>query len=170
MTRRILVICGSRALDASPRPRRWAKREIAAALARFAPDVVVHGFARGPDAWSDELAVWLDIPRVVFSLSRFEPRVRSERGDRPAAEAERYRYDSSDPLSRNAAMIRWAVDRAAEGHAVRVLALTAGWSGTGGTRHTMALARDAGLHVEHHEAPDWTWPERATSGAEGESR
>lgn len=32
------------------------------------------------------------------------------------------------------------------------------------------LARDAGLHVEHHEAPDWTWPERATSGAEGESR
>lgn len=159
----ILVVTGARVLDDTTAARAWARRAIVHAMGTVVADVglvtlVVHGGARGPDAWSDELAVWLDIPRVVFSLSRFEPRVRSERGDRPAVEAERYRYDNSDPLARNAAMVRWAADRAMEGHAVRVLALTASWSETGGTRHTMARARHHGLVVEHHDAPDWTRP------------
>ncbi len=165
MTRRILVICGSRALDASPRPRRWAKREIAAALARFAPDVVVHGFARGPDTWADELAACLELPRVHFALSVDRPWCFDARGvGRLAKGAERYTYDGAPkvkPLARNEAMMRWAADRSTEGHIVMVLALRAPWATTKGTAHALTCARDFELAVTAPDLPPDAWPDES---------
>lgn len=172
---RILVVTGARALDVHGPSRAWARRLVAhwMTIASEAGEVglVVHGDARGPDSWADYLALWLNLPRIVFSLVRpGAPVLWDGQRTRPARDAERYRYDWRDPLSRNAAMIRWAADRRAESHDVSVLALTAPWSPTGGTRATMARALEYELPVIHHDAPDWTWPEcdeRDMSGTGG---
>lgn len=176
----ILVVTGARALDVHGPSRAWARRVVARAMTT--PDrvgdvsLVAHGNARGPDTWANYLALWLHLPRVIWPLvAPGMPEVwrGTDSRARLARDAERYRYDPRDPLSRNEAMVRWASDLALEGHIVRVLALTAGWSGTGGTRHTMARARHHGLCIEHHDAPDWTWPEcdeRDASGTAGGGR
>ena len=174
----ILVVTGARALDVHGPSRAWARRVVARAMTT--PDrvgdvsLVAHGDAKGPDTWADYLALWLHLPRVGWPLvAPGAPVVWHGAGARAARDAERYRYDWRDPLARNEAMVRWASDLALEGHIVRVLALTAGWSGTGGTRHTMARARHHGLCIEHHDAPDWTWPEcdeRDASGTAGGGR
>lgn len=141
---RILVVCGARVLDAGAESRRWAKAVIARRMVGWDATLVAHGGARGPDTWADELAAWLGLPRVVF-LPGKTPLIVTARGRRAIRGADRYL--STDPLSRNTAMMRWAADRAAEGHAVEVLALHAPWSTTHGTTHAVGVGRGFDLCV-----------------------
>ena len=160
---RILVVTGARVLDVDERPRAWARRLVAHWMT-FGADgrdvgLVVHGDAPGPDRYAEDLAGYLLLPRVVFRL--VEPGVpvlRSGGKAREVKDAGRYRYDARDPLARNRAMVQWAADRAAEGHLLLVLALTAPWSNTNGARYTMARARELELPVMHFDAPDDAWP------------
>ena len=178
---RILVVTGSRAIDVDRRPRRWAKRERAAAFglppdrdrpcsaaAGFAPDVVAHGFARGPDAWADELAAYLEVPRVHFALSADRPWYFDAKGvGRLARGAELYTYDGTPktkPLARNEAMMSWAAAKRDEGHVVLVLALRAPWTNTQGTRHAMDRASRYQLAVTAPELPSDAWPEEDPRG------
>lgn len=155
---RILVVTGSRALDVDDRPRRWARRLVAHWMTEVA--LVVHGGARGPDLYADSLAAYLFLPRVVFPLvAPGRPLTRAGNRARATRDADRYAYDVRDPLTRTAAMVRWAADRAAEGHDVTVLGLRAPWAITRGTAHTLTLAREAELHVVEHEPPEEAWPE-----------
>jgi hypothetical protein len=156
---RILVVTGARVLDVDDRPRRWARMRIAQAVTTGPVDLVVHGDAVGPDRWAEDLASFLLLPRVVFPLvAPGRPVSRSGSRARATRDADRYTYDARDPLARNATMVRWAADRAAEGHQVEVLALTAPWSNTRGTRHTVERARELELSVMHFDAPDDAWP------------
>lgn len=160
MTARILVVCGARVLDATPASVRWSKREIAAAMSGFRVgdhglvashiDLVAHGDARGPDAWADEVAAWLGIPRVVFPCwgSRGWPVMRYDGRERAAKNAgDRYNYNPQNPHGRNAMLMKWAADRAEETNVVRVLALRAPWATTDGTGHAVRCATDRGLDV-----------------------
>lgn len=164
---RILVVTGARVLDVDARPRRWARWCIARSFVAHGGSpagLVVHGGARGPDTWADELAEYLLLPRVVFPLvAPGRPALWRGTRARAARDAERYAYDARDPLARNIAMARWGADRAAEGHHVEVLALTAPWSPTRGTRHAMARAEEFGLPVTHCDAPSDAWPEESPS-------
>lgn len=166
---RILVVTGARVLDVDDRPRRWARMRVAEAITDTLfttggpADLVVHGDAAGPDRWAEDLATYLLLPRVVFSLVLpGRPVSRSGSRWRATRDADRYTYDG--PLPRNAVMMRWAADRRAEGHVVEVLALTAPWSNTGGTRHAMARAEELELPVIHYDAPDDAWPRDRGAG------
>jgi hypothetical protein len=113
---RILVVAGSRVLGDRGAAEAWSKRAIASACARLAVQCVAHGNAPGPDTWADEHAAWLGLPRVAFTLM-YSGRPVVIRGTRarPAQRDEHYAYDPRDPLARNAALMRWAADRAAYG-------------------------------------------------------
>jgi hypothetical protein len=163
---RILVVTGSRALDVDTPSRAWGRRTVAMALTvKMEVGLVVHGDAVGPDRWAEDLASYLLLPRVVFPLvAPGRPVSRSGSRARATRDADRYTYDASAPLTRNAAMMRWAADRAAEGHQVEVLALTAPWSTTRGTRHTVERARELELPVMHFDAPDDVWPREDGGG------
>lgn len=173
----ILLVTGSRAWDVDRRSARWARAQMALVLggARPAlrewgtpPDLVVHGDAPGADTYAEEIAAAMLLPRAVFSLRTGAPvlRTRSARDPRvtsarPLRDAGEWRY-GSNPLERNAAMIRWAVEQMRAAHSVRVFALVAPWSPTGGTRHTLRLAEDAGLRAEviaGDRVPQCAWPE-----------
>ena len=160
---RILVVTGSRAFDVDDRSRFWAKAALTGSFVKYLPGLVVHGGARGPDTWAEELAAWLGLPRAVFELGgRAEsklPHLRLPNSSRLLHGADRYRYPSADPLARNDTMIRWAADQAARGHVVWVVGLRAPWSSTGGTARTLAAARNMELAVEVFEAPAEAWPE-----------
>lgn len=151
---RILVVAGSRVLSDRSAAETWAKRAIASACARLEVECVAHGNASGPDTWADDHAAWLGVPRVVFALlSSGRPVVMLGPRARPIQRAEHYAYDHRDPLARNAALMRWAADRAAKGHVVEVLGLVAPWATTRGTDHALRCARDLELPVTRIEAP-----------------
>lgn len=153
----ILILTGSRAWAVDARSRTWARRALARAFVELSPDVVAHGGARGWDTEGDQLAAWLSIARAVFPLGEARPYLIRAGGGRPLAHADRYPYQG--PLPRNAAMMHWGADRAAEGHKVQVLAARAPWSGTGGTRHAIGQARLFGLPVTDLEFPPEAWPD-----------
>jgi hypothetical protein len=164
---RILVVTGSRALDADARSRFWAKSAITESFVNHLPGLVVHGGARGPDTWAEEFAAWLGLPRVWFGVGGAGLAVlRLPNGHaRKIVDAERYAYASRDPLARNDAMIRWAADQAARGHAVKVVGLLAPWTNSGGTAYTLVAARNHDLSVRTFEAPAEVWPEGEYEGA-----
>lgn len=157
---RILVVTGSRAFDVDPRSRFWAKAAITGSFANHIPGLVVHGGARGPDTYANELATWLGLPRVVFGLgvSGLAVLCYPDGRARKINDAERYAFSGKDPLSRNDAMNRWAADQAARGHAVKVVGLLAPWSNSNGTAYTLVSARNHDLDAETFEAPAEAWP------------
>lgn len=150
---RIIIVCGARVLADSADARSWAKGIIATRIVSGGASVVAHGGAIGPDSWADELASWLDLPRVVFALRGRRAVLVVGGRVRDVRHAERYAYDSRDPLGRNGVLMRWSADRAAEGHEVSVLALHAPWSSTQGTAHAARMAREIGLQVMEFTAP-----------------
>ena len=164
---RILVVTGSRAFDVDHRSRFWAKAAITGSFTNHLPGLVVHGGARGPDTWAEELAAWLGLPRVWFGVGGAGLAVlRLPNGHaRKINDAERYAYASRDPLARNDAMMRWAADQAARGHAVQVVGLLAPWSKSNGTAYTLVSARNHDLTVETFEAPAEAWPAGVGEGA-----
>ena len=172
---KLLVVTGARALDCAARPRRWALARLIEAFARYAPDVVVHGDARGPDSWAEDLALLAALPPRRWSEPQRAPVVRSPNGEvRPVKDVGAYPY--GDPLSRNEAMIRWAANMAVSdapavrgpGHVVQVFGLLAPWSSTHGTAGTLLHARNMDLAVESISAPSEAWPEEDTAhGGQG---
>lgn len=159
----ILILTGSRAWMVSARSRAWARWALARAYVELSPDVVAHGAALGWDTEGDQLAAWLSIARAVFPLREARPYlVHPARGTRPLANEDRYPYQG--PLPRNAAMMRWGADRAAEGHRVIVLSARAPWSNTGGTRHAIQQAALVGLPITDLVIPPEAWPDDRECG------
>lgn len=167
---RILIVTGSRVWDCDAIPRAWARAALVQAFARVRPDLVAHGGAPGWGTYADELALWLGVPRAVFSITgpvrvlqqghavalpvaqdgaRLPHLLVPGGGGRMLKDAARYRY--SGPLPRNEAMMRWAADRAAEGHVVDVVSARAPWSPSGGTAMATRCARDFDLRVTEIE-------------------
>lgn len=154
----IIVLTGSRAWDTDAKSRSWARGALVQTFALHGPDLVAHGAAPGWDHEGDSLAQWVGVPRAVFALSRQIPFLHLPGGTaRPLADADRYRYDG--PLPRNAALMRWAADRAADGHRVVVVGCIAPWSVTRGTRHAIEQAKALDLNVVEIEAPESSFPD-----------
>lgn len=158
---RLLVVTGSRSLDATLAAKTWALRELAARIFAGDVDVVVHGACRhSPDDWADHLAHSLPSWGTIAHVIRW-PLPSSRVVDHCAEGAGPYkivkghfvrlrdhdRYPYTTPLERNAAMIRWAADQRDAGHVVRVLGLRTPWATTGGTAATLRHAQRAGLDV-----------------------
>ena len=165
VTARVLLVTGSRALYDTAEARAWTLDVLRARLlGSDAPTLVVTGDARGADAAASEIvrrvgptvgiAVWeLDgdvttwAPGVVVGrVVRWTDEPELRWGDR---EGWRRR-----PLERNAAMVARCGEQARDGADVRCVALLAPWSTSGGTQHTMRLAREHGLHVEVLTCPE----------------
>jgi hypothetical protein len=174
---RLLVVTGSRVFDCDAIPRSWARHQLVQAFARVRPDLVAHGGAAGWDRYTDELALWLGVPRAVFDLSgpvrvlrdghavalpvaqdgaRLPHMLLPGGGGRLLKDAARYRY--SGPLPRNEALMRWAADRAAEGHDVEVVGAIAPWSSSGGTRRALDHAAAFDLRITVVDVPTSAWP------------
>lgn len=164
MTARVLLVTGSRALCDTAPARGWTFAALRLRLSGDeAPTLVVTGDARGADqAVSDivprggpvGIAVWeLDGDVTVWSpgvalghVRRWTDEMEPACGDREAWR----RW----PLKRNAAMAAWCAEKARDGADVRCVALLAPWSSSGGTQHTMRLAREFGLPVEVLVCPE----------------
>lgn len=140
--RRLLVVAGARALSRTPAARVWSLAQIATAMHTHRADVIVHGACEGPDVWADGLAWTSLLTRVVWPLGGVAHVIRHTGGapawaSRPIADVERYPYAS--PYDRNAAMARWAGDRARVDD-VRALTLRCDWPLRDGERATQGTA------------------------------
>lgn len=157
---RVLIITGSRAIADEHRaggpdtePVAWAREYLRRAMAVLDPaaDLIIVGDARGVDAVARAEARARGLRLHVYALDGFARSLSSAGGvwrwapegvARPLPGSEDYRRW---PLERNAAMVRAVVSLAAQGHAVRGVALYAPWARSGGTRHTAAAMERAGL-------------------------
>lgn len=153
---RILVVSGSRCFRDHPSAEQWAHERMVKLFADFAPTLAVHGDAIGWDTFCEARAVALGVPRVVFPMKRTHPVVRGvdrhgHRVERPAQDHALYQY--SEPIARNAVMMRWAANRMDEGHRVEVVIARAPWSRTGGTLTALGFARELDLPVVELDVP-----------------
>lgn len=146
---RVLVVTGSRALvqdsGATERAQKRLEHEI---FALGEDDLVITGDAQGPDSWALAKAIRARKPWMIYKLNGIWRASNSDQGawatpEKIAAESGFRNW----PLKRNEAMLVRAFELAAKGHKVRLLALVANWSTTGGTAHTMKLAKMAKLPV-----------------------
>jgi hypothetical protein len=164
VTRLVLLVTGSRSLDPSylhspgtEASRRWALRIIDhAVLALPLRSVLLTGGCpNGPDAWAAK-SVYDNARNTADVVEYRLDAVRYVNGERtrewfpggPLA----YLGAEPWPLARNRHMVD-ALACLSDEWTVRVLALTAPWSKTGGTAHTAKLARGAGLDVETIDCP-----------------
>lgn len=167
----IAIFTGSRAWEMpAHRPSRgWVRRQVAGALYGVfgaPPDVVAHGDAVGLDTYVEDLARYLQIPRVVFPLATKRggfrgPETRNGAEVRPTVGGEDFTYNGpvertgEGIVGRNGAMARWGRAQLERGHDVYTVALVAPWSLSGGTKNATREFREAGLLVIAPEAPPW---------------
>ena len=143
---RVLLVTGSRALVGSPYEER-AKMMLAEHIERLCPSLVVAGDAPGPDSWAIDQAAAIYASTRIYGLDGL---VRGASGTVFQAWDPRSSWPAptrSNPLDRNAAMVRDVAELRAKGAHVEVLWLEAAWSATKGTAHTLAKARAAGLEI-----------------------
>jgi hypothetical protein len=147
----VLVVTGSRALSDTRAARGWAWRQLVRWIANApVPFVrVLTGDAAGVDELAKAVALSAEIP---FDIYRLNGRISGHDGTRHWYRG-RVPDDVQWPLRRNDAMVEDALRARDRGALVRVLALRASWSRTGGTLYTADLARGSGLRVAFLECP-----------------
>lgn len=157
MDARVLLITGSRVLAGTISARAATRSRVAWAIANYAPDLLVHGAAVGADELAEAEAHALGLATLAFPAEAGRPLPTGEIASDVLSDASQDRewtYPARKPLARNAAMVDFCVHLRDVLHAkVAVLALHAPWSGTGGTQHTVELAKAARLRVQ-----SWTCP------------
>lgn len=143
----VVICCGSRTLADDPRAVTWARGILARELA--SATLVVAGDARGPNAWAHEIAQGMvapiDCERWCVNGARLGCTADATwRGLAPWADGSTPTDSRRRPLARNAAMVAYYT------RAARLVALIDPASRTMGTKHTVGLARAAGIDVTEH--------------------
>lgn len=148
--RRLLVVTGSRSLSSKPRGKQLALDALKGALEWLEEadeKLVMHGDAKGPDSWIDEVAIMKRWGRIAVLPDGRLKTNGSPSGEWASALAQS-KLGKAAPLARNVEIIRRALAYEDEGWEVSVTGLVDPASPTRGTDHTLAQARDAGLWHE----------------------
>ena len=148
--RAVLLACGSRQLAYHPGARAYCRGRVGRALDLLAvagttEAIVLHGGAIGPDQWAGEEAHSRGVRAVAYLPSGLRLDTRGK--------ARLWSTVAVHPLDRNRALVAACLAAQTGGWAAWVLGLVAPWPGTGGTDHTLRLARKAGLTVAREVVP-----------------
>jgi hypothetical protein len=144
-TREILLVTGSRALCDTAEAHRWALRYLVSVVYNAHDGAEVwSGGAPGPDTWALDFADDMDLVRRVYWATGEIATHAPGSGRHSTDGGVIGRWSDSRrprPLDRNRAMV---ADLATyrDSHSISVIALTAPWSHTRGTQHTIGLARN----------------------------
>jgi len=155
MSRTLLVVTGSRALDQarckSPLPRAWANLRLCEWL-DATPDgsvILTGGCPGSPDEWAGTLAFSFRGQRKLVEYLPNGDRVECVLGSGATGirRVSRWSEASPGPLPRNVELARAAAKAKQSGFDVRVVALGARWSRTHGTEHTVSQLYHAGIEA-----------------------